>query len=212
MKFYLRLVFVFISFLFLTCNFHYFALANEPRSQTDYPGKISEDKIRFHLIRVEETPKSNLYNSPALEFELAKSKLFKLSRSSKLNLTYSTKTGNYDSGLSGLMFLLTLGVFPWFTESQSNVTFTLMDREDKKIIRDYTFPIQGRKIVSWLTIPFYIVLPIFSDSMDGGTNYDVSNVSLRLLVEAFEAELVKDCIEDPKLLETLRNKGNESFE
>ncbi|XDD47475.1 hypothetical protein AB3N60_05140 [Leptospira sp. WS39.C2] len=208
----IRLVLSIIFLIFYSCNFHYFALANEQRSKIENLDKISEDKIRFHLIRVEETPKYNLYNSPALEFELAKSKLFKLSRSSKLNLTYSTKTGNYDSGISGLMFLLTLGVFPWFTESQSNVTFTLMDREDKKIIRDYTFPIQGRKIVSWLTIPFYLVLPIFSDSMDGGTNYEVSNVSLRLLVEAFEAELAKDCLEDPKLLETLRNKGNESIE
>ncbi|WP_246838410.1 hypothetical protein [Leptospira selangorensis] len=92
------------------------------------------------------------------------------------------------------------------------MTFTLMDREDKKIIRDYSYPIQGRRIVSWLTIPFYLVLPIFSDSVDGGVNFETSNVSLRMLVEAFEADLAKDCLENPELLEILRNKGNESIE
>ncbi|EOQ90351.1 putative lipoprotein [Leptospira yanagawae serovar Saopaulo str. Sao Paulo = ATCC 700523] len=208
----LRLVFTFALLFSLSCNFHYFALANESNTESSNLEKLAGEKIRFHLIRVEESPKANLYNSPALEFELAKSKLFKLSRSSKLNLTYSTKTGTQDAGISGLLFLITLGIFPSFVETQSNVTFTLMDREDKKIIRDYTFPIQGRRIVSWFTIPFYLVLPIFSDSVDGGANFDTSNVSLRLLVEAFEAELAKECLENPKLLETLRNKGNESFE
>ncbi|TGM13804.1 hypothetical protein EHQ82_19130 [Leptospira selangorensis] len=205
--------FFFLIFLFtLSCNFHYFALANEPQNQIGNLEKISGDKIRFHLIRVEESSKANLYNAPALEFELAKSKLFKLSRSSKLNLTYTTKTGTDSAGISALMFLLTLGIFPSFVETHSNVTFTLMDREDKKIIRDYSYPIQGRRIVSWLTIPFYLVLPIFSDSVDGGVNFETSNVSLRMLVEAFEADLAKDCLENPELLEILRNKGNESIE
>ncbi|ABZ93553.1 Hypothetical lipoprotein [Leptospira biflexa serovar Patoc strain 'Patoc 1 (Ames)'] len=207
-----RLVFSFVFLLCISCNFHYFALANETNTQAPDLDKIAGDKIRFHLIRVEETPKANLYNAPALEFELAKSKLFKLSRSSKLNLTYTTKTGTETAGISALMFLLTLGIFPSFVETHSNVTFTLMDREDKKIFRDYSYPIQGRRIISWLTIPFYIVLPIFSDSVDGGVNYETSNVSLRMLVEVFEADLAKDCLENPELLETLRNKGNESIE
>lgn len=212
MKFVIRCLFSFLFLSFISCNFHYFALANESNQTPVDPDKITGDKIRFHLIRVEESPKANLYNSPALEFELAKSKLFKLSRTSKLNLTYTTKTGTDSAGISAVMFLLTLGIFPSFVETHSNVTFTLMDREDKKIIRDYTYPIQGRRIVSWLTIPFYILLPIFSDSVDGGSNFETSNVSLRMLVEAFESDLAKDCLENPELLETLRNKGNESID
>ncbi|TGL69905.1 hypothetical protein [Leptospira jelokensis] len=208
----LRLVFAFVFLFSLSCNFHYFALANEIPKLDGQNEEFGKDKIRFHLIRVEESPKGNLYNSQALEFEIAKSKLFKMSRNSKLNLTYTTKTNFDNSGVSGLLFLLTLGVFPWFVETQSNVTFTLMDREDKKVIRDYTFPIQSKRIVSWLSIPFSIVLPIFSDSVDGGSNFDTSNVSLRMLVDAFEAELVKDCKENPELWNTLRSKGNESIE
>ncbi|WP_244290412.1 hypothetical protein [Leptospira bourretii] len=117
----------------------------------------------------------NLYNSSVVEYELAKSKLFGLSRTSKMDLTYTTTTGYNHAGISVVLFLITLGIFPSFEESHSTVTFTIYDKENKKTIRDYTYPIRGRRIISWLTIPFYIVLPIVSKSFDGGSNDTISN-------------------------------------
>ncbi|WP_244241380.1 hypothetical protein [Leptospira perdikensis] len=171
-----------------------------------------QGKIRFNLIRSEEAAKPNLYNSPAVEYELAKSKLFGLSKTSKLDLTYTTSTGMNHAGISALLFLLTLGIFPSFEESHSNVTFALYDRDSRKIIRDYTYPIRGRRIISWLTIPFYLVLPIVSKSFDGGINDTTSSASIRLLVESFEADVIKDCKENPELLQKFQTLSKELME
>lgn len=171
-----------------------------------------QGKIRFNLIRSEEAAKPNLYNSSAVEYELAKSKLFGLSRTSKLDLTYTTSTGVNNAGISALLFLLTIGIFPSFEESHSNVTFTISDRESRKIIRDYTYPIKGRRIISWLTIPFYIVLPIVSKSFDGGINDTTSNSSIRLLVESFEADFIHDCKENPELFQKFQSLGRDLVE
>lgn len=202
-----------LAFTFtLSCNLHYFSLANRNSRSTDANETWMQGKIRFNLIRSDEAGKPNLYNSPAVEYELAKSKLFGLSKTSKLDLTYTSSTGMNHAGLSALLFLLTLGIFPSFEESHSNVTFTLYERETKKIIRDYTYPIRGRRFISWLTIPFYIVLPIVSKSFDGGVNDATSNVSIRLLVESFEADFINDCKTDPELLRKFQSLSKELME
>ncbi|PJZ86518.1 hypothetical protein [Leptospira harrisiae] len=200
-----------LSFSF-SCNLHYFSIANRNYPSSEAIETLKQGKIRFNLIRSEEAAKPNLYNSSAVEYELAKSKLFGLSKTSKLDLTYTTSTGINNAGISALLFLITLGIFPSFEESHSNVTFTISERDSRKIIRDYTYPIKGRRIISWLTIPFYIVLPIVSKSFDGGINDTTSSSSIRLLVESFEADFINDCKENPELLEKMQSLSRDLME
>ncbi|MBM9547966.1 hypothetical protein JWG40_13115 [Leptospira sp. 201903074] len=212
MKLFFSFALVFALPFSFSCNLHYFSIANRNSSSSETSETLMQGKIRFNLIRSEEAAKPNLYNSSAVEYELAKSKLFGLSRTSKLDLTYTTSTGVNNAGISALLFLLTIGIFPSFEESHSNVTFTISDRESRKIIRDYTYPIKGRRIISWLTIPFYIVLPIVSKSFDGGINDTTSNSSIRLLVESFEADFIHDCKENPELFQKFQSLGRDLVE
>lgn len=212
MKLSYPLALVFALSISFSCNLHYFSIANRNSDNTNASEILLQGKIRFHLIRSEEAAKPNLYNSSVVEYELAKSELFELSKTSKLDLTYTSSTGINYGGISTVLFLLTLGIFPSLEESYSNVTFTLSDRDSRKIIRDYTYPIQGRRIISWLTIPFYIVLPLVSDSFDGGANNTTSSSSIRLLVESFEADFIKDCKENPELLQKFQTLSKELME
>ncbi|TGK47961.1 hypothetical protein EHQ16_00755 [Leptospira kanakyensis] len=212
MKLFLNVNLVFIFTFILSCNLHYFSLAKKNSPSVHTNDTSMKGKIRFNLIRSEEGGKTNLYNSSVVEYELAKSKLFVLSKTSKLDLTYTTTTGYNHAGISVVLFLITFGVFPSFEESHSSVTFTIYDKENRTIIRDYTYPIRGRRIISWLTIPFYIVLPIVSKSFDGGGNDAISNASIRLLVEAFETDFVNDCKENPLFLEKMLSLSRDMIE
>ncbi|TGM81373.1 hypothetical protein EHR01_00785 [Leptospira mtsangambouensis] len=200
-----------LSFSF-SCNLHYFSIANHGTKNSEVYENLQQGKLRFNLIRKAESGKTNLYNSSALEYELSKSKLFKLSQTTKIDLTYTSSSGVNGAGISTILFLLTLGIFPSLEESHSWVTFTLSNRDDKKLIRDYTYPIKGRRINSWLTIPFYLILPIFSKSFDGGIEYNTSSASIRLLVDAFETDFANDCKENPELLEKLQYLSREMIE
>lgn len=208
--FQLNLVFA-LSFSF-SCNLHYFSIANHGTKNSEAYEILQQGKLRFNLVRKVEAGKPNLYNSSALEYELSKSKLFKLSQTTKIDLTYTSSSGVNGAGISTILFLLTLGIFPSLEESHSWVTFTLSNRDDKKLIRDYTYPIKGRRINSWLTIPFYLVLPIFSNSFDGGIEFNTSSASIRLLVDAFETDFANDCKENPELLEKLQFLSREMIE
>ncbi|TGL12867.1 hypothetical protein [Leptospira meyeri] len=207
-----QFVLVFALSFSVSCNLHYFSIADRASKNLEANETLQQGKIRFNLVRRVESGKPNLYNSSALEYELAKSKLFKLSQTTKVELTYTSSSGVNSAGISAVLFLLTLGIFPSLEESHSWVTFTLSNRDDKKLIRDYTYPIKGRRINSWLTIPFYLVLPIFSKSFDGGIEYNTSSASIRLLVDAFEADFANDCQENPELLEKLQSLSREMIE
>jgi hypothetical protein len=201
------LIKIILILLLNSCIIQYFSLINQTNENPDLKTKLFKNKIGINLLRIEEKSKNNIYNSRLLEFAFANSKIFKFSKASNLNLTYATNS-NFHQNASILFFFITLGLFPAYEDSISTVTFTFSNKIENTIFREYTYTIKGKTLASWLTFPFSYFLPFASKNFDGGMITNESKVSLNLLIESLESDILLEIEKNPELQQTLFSLGN----
>lgn len=94
----------------------------------------------------------------------------------------------------------TLTMIPFQTDSFGEITFTLIDLNQKETIKEYTYQINHTSYAGLSMFLFSPFIPLFSDYIDHSVNYRTFSI-MRRAYEAFNRDLRFDLNRDPKLLE-----------
>ncbi|BDA77174.1 hypothetical protein LPTSP3_g01040 [Leptospira kobayashii] len=208
LPFYLVIAFI---FTFLSCSLQYYNVKDEDGSrETKING--NRERIRANLIRKFETTRKTAYNSQQIEFEFAGSKIFDNKENSALTITYSTISQYNGPAVTGILWLLSLGILPAIGDSASIASFEISDIKTGKIIRDYKYRTDGWFINSWAAIPFAFTIPLIKKSFTQEYGINFSEYPQALVMERFQNDILKDFEKNPEFYNELLRTSQQPME